>query len=232
MGDNPRVNQRSRHGCLTCRRKRKKCDEERPECLRCMKSNSQCMWPTTSSYLSLSGESPRLVTGPTMRDTAPTSLSLLNTPNRHVETADSCVTTMITSSQNILPDRARQTNCWQGLPVSSGNMGPSSLNFLSVSSGGRFDSLLGSNGSNLPSNTETFSHQLRSLGHVQGPSCGNGTRTSMSSSNMTSEEDTDDEWDPDGALLVIRRSITVLGNIYDPDFHELLRSIVYRSLLL
>ncbi|KAG8702440.1 hypothetical protein FRC09_004731 [Ceratobasidium sp. 395] len=38
---------------------------------------------------------------------------------------------------------------------------------------------------------------------------------------MTSEEDTDDEWDPDGALLVIRRSITVLGNIYDPDFHEL-----------
>ncbi|KAJ1307172.1 hypothetical protein OPQ81_001289 [Rhizoctonia solani] len=37
--------QRSRNGCLTCRRKHKKCDEKMPLCSRCEKSNSQCTWP-------------------------------------------------------------------------------------------------------------------------------------------------------------------------------------------
>ncbi|CAE6360091.1 unnamed protein product [Rhizoctonia solani] len=36
---------RSRHGCLTCRRKRKKCDERRPLCSRCDRTLSHCLWP-------------------------------------------------------------------------------------------------------------------------------------------------------------------------------------------
>ncbi|CAE6375784.1 unnamed protein product [Rhizoctonia solani] len=37
--------QRSKKGCLTCRRKRKKCDENMPICSRCEKSDSECIWP-------------------------------------------------------------------------------------------------------------------------------------------------------------------------------------------
>ncbi|CAE6436560.1 unnamed protein product [Rhizoctonia solani] len=36
---------RSRKGCLTCRKKRKKCDEQRPICSRCEKTYSHCVWP-------------------------------------------------------------------------------------------------------------------------------------------------------------------------------------------
>ncbi|KAF2211255.1 hypothetical protein CERZMDRAFT_98567 [Cercospora zeae-maydis SCOH1-5] len=38
---------RSHHGCLPCRRKRKKCDETKPRCLRCMNSTNRdtCVWP-------------------------------------------------------------------------------------------------------------------------------------------------------------------------------------------
>ncbi|CAE6472283.1 unnamed protein product [Rhizoctonia solani] len=38
--------QRSRDGCLTCKAKRKKCDEIRPICLRCSKVGSECSWPS------------------------------------------------------------------------------------------------------------------------------------------------------------------------------------------
>ncbi|KDN40035.1 hypothetical protein RSAG8_08356, partial [Rhizoctonia solani AG-8 WAC10335] len=37
---------RSRHGCLTCRRKRKKCHERRPLCSRCDRTLSHCVWPS------------------------------------------------------------------------------------------------------------------------------------------------------------------------------------------
>ncbi|CEL54129.1 hypothetical protein RSOLAG1IB_06840 [Rhizoctonia solani AG-1 IB] len=40
--------QRSRSGCLTCRRKRKKCDEQQPFCSRCTRTNSRCIWPGQS----------------------------------------------------------------------------------------------------------------------------------------------------------------------------------------
>ncbi|KAK8182775.1 hypothetical protein BC567DRAFT_175731, partial [Phyllosticta citribraziliensis] len=35
---------RGRHGCLTCRRKRKKCDELKPKCTRCTKHADACEW--------------------------------------------------------------------------------------------------------------------------------------------------------------------------------------------
>ncbi|KAK8201703.1 hypothetical protein IWZ00DRAFT_52842 [Phyllosticta capitalensis] len=35
---------RGRHGCLNCRRKRKKCDEVKPKCTRCTKHGDACEW--------------------------------------------------------------------------------------------------------------------------------------------------------------------------------------------
>ncbi|KAI6750759.1 hypothetical protein HG530_014209 [Fusarium avenaceum] len=37
---------RSRNGCLTCRTKRKKCDEVKPICTGCTRSKQDCVWPT------------------------------------------------------------------------------------------------------------------------------------------------------------------------------------------
>jgi len=36
---------RTAEGCLTCRRRRKKCDEGRPTCLACRRNNLACQWP-------------------------------------------------------------------------------------------------------------------------------------------------------------------------------------------
>ncbi|RGP65179.1 ATP-dependent zn protease [Fusarium longipes] len=37
---------RSKNGCLTCRSKRKKCDEAKPVCTGCTRSKQECIWPT------------------------------------------------------------------------------------------------------------------------------------------------------------------------------------------
>lgn len=37
---------RTKSGCLTCRRRRKKCDEIRPSCSSCVKSQVHCDWPS------------------------------------------------------------------------------------------------------------------------------------------------------------------------------------------
>ncbi|KAH7070517.1 hypothetical protein BKA63DRAFT_78513 [Paraphoma chrysanthemicola] len=39
---NPKMRRRSRTGCLTCRKRRIKCGEERPTCTNCIKSKRQC----------------------------------------------------------------------------------------------------------------------------------------------------------------------------------------------
>ncbi|KAH7338355.1 hypothetical protein B0J17DRAFT_421142 [Rhizoctonia solani] len=46
---------RSKDGCLPCRRKRKKCDERWPACLRCIRTGSHCTWqpPQSTSALIL-----------------------------------------------------------------------------------------------------------------------------------------------------------------------------------
>lgn len=38
------VNPRSRNGCDSCKRKKKKCDERRPRCERCVRANLTCTW--------------------------------------------------------------------------------------------------------------------------------------------------------------------------------------------
>lgn len=37
---------RTKTGCLTCRQRRKKCDEQRPKCTSCVASKRACTWPT------------------------------------------------------------------------------------------------------------------------------------------------------------------------------------------
>lgn len=39
---------RSKTGCLVCRRQRKKCDEQRPACSRCLSKKHTCQWPGTA----------------------------------------------------------------------------------------------------------------------------------------------------------------------------------------
>ncbi|CZR37573.1 uncharacterized protein FPRO_02166 [Fusarium proliferatum ET1] len=42
-----RKHPRSKNGCLTCRAKRKKCDEVKPICTACERSQQDCTWPRT-----------------------------------------------------------------------------------------------------------------------------------------------------------------------------------------
>jgi hypothetical protein len=39
---------RNRSGCLTCRRRKKRCDEIKPICQRCQTSGASCVYPDTS----------------------------------------------------------------------------------------------------------------------------------------------------------------------------------------
>ncbi|KAK1461060.1 C6 zinc finger domain-containing protein [Colletotrichum melonis] len=39
---------RSKNGCLTCRAKRKKCDERRPCCTSCARTGRECTWPVSA----------------------------------------------------------------------------------------------------------------------------------------------------------------------------------------
>ncbi|ODV87812.1 hypothetical protein CANARDRAFT_193581 [[Candida] arabinofermentans NRRL YB-2248] len=43
--ETPPAKRRVRTGCLTCRRKHKKCDETRPKCEFCVSKNLECVWP-------------------------------------------------------------------------------------------------------------------------------------------------------------------------------------------
>ncbi|CEL55063.1 hypothetical protein RSOLAG1IB_01071 [Rhizoctonia solani AG-1 IB] len=43
--------QRSRTGCLPCRKRRKKCDEQLPTCSRCIRLGSHCLWILPSQQL-------------------------------------------------------------------------------------------------------------------------------------------------------------------------------------
>lgn len=41
---------RTRTGCLTCRRRRKKCDERHPTCLGCERNQLICLWPILTDH--------------------------------------------------------------------------------------------------------------------------------------------------------------------------------------
>lgn len=43
------ASRRSRTGCLTCRLRRKKCDEDGPVCVGCKRNHLICQWPSTTT---------------------------------------------------------------------------------------------------------------------------------------------------------------------------------------
>lgn len=47
---------RTRTGCLTCRHRRKKCDERRPVCVGCTRNKLTCSWPTRPAQASTPSE--------------------------------------------------------------------------------------------------------------------------------------------------------------------------------
>lgn len=50
---------RTKTGCLTCRRRRKKCDETRPDCTGCRRNGLACTWPAKDAKGSDSGRTRR-----------------------------------------------------------------------------------------------------------------------------------------------------------------------------
>lgn len=44
----PETKRRTKTGCLTCRMRRKKCDELKPSCVACRRNHLPCKWPDTS----------------------------------------------------------------------------------------------------------------------------------------------------------------------------------------
>ncbi|RCK65140.1 hypothetical protein Cantr_00580 [Candida viswanathii] len=55
---------RSRTGCLTCRKRKKKCPEDGPTCLSCKERGQECVWPGTpprskATELAVQKEQPR-----------------------------------------------------------------------------------------------------------------------------------------------------------------------------
>ncbi|KAJ5660711.1 uncharacterized protein N7484_000083 [Penicillium longicatenatum] len=49
---------RSRGGCLSCKARKKKCDENRPRCTDCRRLNLSCQWPSNGTSVASDGESP------------------------------------------------------------------------------------------------------------------------------------------------------------------------------
>ncbi|KAF6829729.1 C6 finger domain protein [Colletotrichum musicola] len=57
----PRRSVRSREGCLTCKRRKVKCDESRPRCSHCERLNLECKWrpqSNTSAHAALAAAAP------------------------------------------------------------------------------------------------------------------------------------------------------------------------------
>ena len=50
---------RTSTGCLTCRRRRVKCDEGRPRCANCLKSDRDCEFPSANTHVTESADHPQ-----------------------------------------------------------------------------------------------------------------------------------------------------------------------------
>ncbi|KIX10425.1 uncharacterized protein Z518_01507 [Rhinocladiella mackenziei CBS 650.93] len=88
---------RAKTGCLTCKKRRKKCDEKYPACSRCTISGRPCQWPTAeeltdrrwASHRARESASPRLPdtyirTRPYDDDNAPVRARPLSTKNKEL----------------------------------------------------------------------------------------------------------------------------------------------------
>ncbi|KAL4872521.1 fungal-specific transcription factor domain-containing protein [Aspergillus spectabilis] len=48
---NPRSTPHSKTGCLTCRQRKKKCDEHQPTCAACLRNHLECRWPAPDAVV-------------------------------------------------------------------------------------------------------------------------------------------------------------------------------------
>ncbi|KAI8691267.1 hypothetical protein NCS56_00118700 [Fusarium sp. Ph1] len=74
---------RSRNGCLTCRSRRKKCNEERPRCIGCRRNYLECNWPVEQDHRTSSPPSPRQQ-DPGQSDLALHSQDFLTSPSGEI----------------------------------------------------------------------------------------------------------------------------------------------------
>ncbi|CVK99384.1 related to C6 transcription factor [Fusarium mangiferae] len=80
-----RSHTKSRHGCLGCKQRRKKCDEQRPQCTRCLDKDIPCEYPRQKS---------RTLRSPTQQDNSWTQLQSLTIPSPHYDrSASACLST-------------------------------------------------------------------------------------------------------------------------------------------
>ncbi|KAL3958094.1 hypothetical protein ACCO45_008672 [Purpureocillium lilacinum] len=75
---------RSRTGCFTCRRRKKKCNEEKPICSGCKRNKLDCRWPTEApSSSSLSTSSSSTITGKNLPPSPTDVISAAQRMERH-----------------------------------------------------------------------------------------------------------------------------------------------------
>ncbi|KAK0667421.1 hypothetical protein QBC41DRAFT_357393 [Cercophora samala] len=76
----PKPGRRSKNGCLTCRARHVKCDEQHPVCLKCLKQKSGCEWPPHPEPQTRESEEdiPQAASRP-LRPLAPTSIAINQT---------------------------------------------------------------------------------------------------------------------------------------------------------
>ena len=59
---------RSKTGCLTCRKRKKKCDENKPKCNSCIHLNKECIWPSKDNIISTDTTTSKRISKPTATD--------------------------------------------------------------------------------------------------------------------------------------------------------------------
>ena len=71
---------RSKTGCLTCRKRKKKCDENKPNCNNCIHLNKECVWPNKDNNNIFITTTTKRITKPMDKD------SIIKTNNRETTT--------------------------------------------------------------------------------------------------------------------------------------------------
>lgn len=67
---------RSKSGCLTCRVRRKKCDEARPLCAACSQNHRDCVWPSSSVESQVLSTRPPIRSGEALEFERPSTTTL------------------------------------------------------------------------------------------------------------------------------------------------------------
>ncbi|KAI9736227.1 MAG: hypothetical protein M1834_001113 [Cirrosporium novae-zelandiae] len=118
-----RSNLRSRQGCITCRKRHKKCDEERPRCRACTKSGIECEYSVKLRWIENGSPSSfRSTTRPKntsrahigileVQPTATNSLNQLSTTH-HVSGSQNSLTTTTFPQQTSPPDEQKELDTY------------------------------------------------------------------------------------------------------------------------